>query len=186
MATKKGKSSSAPAGLTDAQQEKEFKRIKAEIEKLRGSAKKGDHFTALTDDQIREKLRRTNSPMFIGEGWSGSAPVGGTISYNVTITNPDPVSRDSMYVHVFIGPANTASDVGSALRIVDARFPRLSQPGFFGLTLAPSASQSLSFSIKVPAGVEPSNYMGNAFLLQLNSFDVGVYFDRASFVFQVT
>src|SRR2546423_1722022 len=138
MATKKDKSSSAPAGLTDAQQEKEFKRIKGEIEKLRGSVKKGDHFTALSDDQLREKLRRTNTPMIVGEGWSGSTTAGGTIGYSVSVTNPDPISRDSMYVHVFIGPANTVSDVGAALQIVDTRFPRLTQPTVFGLTLAPS------------------------------------------------
>jgi hypothetical protein len=130
MATTKGKRSEAPKGLTDYQQEKEFKRIKAEIEKLRRRVKKEENFDTLTDDQLREKLRRTNT----GLQWPNSVAAGGSFNFFVFVDNPGPIDYDSLYVHTFIGPANVVSDVGVALQIVDARFPRLTVPTGLGLS----------------------------------------------------
>jgi hypothetical protein len=55
-----------------------------------------------------------------------------------------------VYVHVFIGPANLAADVGQAVALVDARFPRLTQPETFGLYIDPEDSATLDFDIAVP------------------------------------
>ena len=76
--------------------------------------------------------------------------------------------------------------MGEALELVDPRFPRLTQPDFFGLQLAPNATQQLNFTLQVPAGVERTNYLGNSFLVQLVWHDPGLYLDRSVFVFKVT
>ena len=68
---------------------------------------------------------------------------------------------------------------------VDQRFPRLTQPAFFGLLLPPGADTTLRFSIAVPTTIEKTNYFGNSFLMQLNYEDVGQYLDRAVFPFAV-
>jgi hypothetical protein len=73
-----------------------------------------------------------------------------------------------------------------ALLAVDPRFPRLTMPRFAGLILGPGATQSLSFSLAVPAGVERRNCLGNAILFQSNWHDVGKYLDRGIFAFEVT
>lgn len=76
---------------------------------------------------------------------------------------------------------------GEFLLNVDARFPRLTQPDFAGLSLAPGASSTLTFSINIPANVEhPTNYIGNTALVQFNWHDVGTYLDRSVFVIKVT
>jgi hypothetical protein len=186
MAAKKGKSSRKPKGLTAAEQARYFAKLKEEIEKERRKVKEGDSFTAPTDDQLKQKLKRTNTPFIYFQGWTSAVAPGGTISYNVGITNPDPITQTSMFAHVFVGPANVVAAVGDALQIVDTRFPRLTEPKFFGLSIASGASATLTFSIKVPLGIDPSNYLGNTFLFQFNWHDVGTYFDRSVFVFQVT
>jgi hypothetical protein len=124
--------------------------------------------------------------MFFFLGWNSSTPSPGTINLSVGVFNPDPVASGLLYVHLFIGPANFAADVGQALALVDARFPRLTEPEFFGLSLNPSDSATLNFSIAVPPNIEPSNYLGNCFLLNAGYFGVGQTLDRALFVFEVT
>jgi hypothetical protein len=123
--------------------------------------------------------------MIVYQAWGGAAP-GGAFTYNVGISNPDSVNWSSLYVHVFVGPANLVPDVGDVVSAVDSRFPRLTMPRFFGLSLAPGTTQTLSFSITVPAGIERSNYLGNAILFQANYNDVGRYLDRGLFVFGVS
>lgn len=180
MATK----SSEQGKFTEAQKAKIIKTVKEEIEKHKKSVKKGDNFTSLSDDELRDKLDRVNSPMIVAQSWGNTTP-GGTFTYNVTINNPDPVTRSGLYAHVFVGSGNTISDTGTFLLNVDARFPRLTQPPFFGLSLAPGASATLSFSIKVPSTIELSNYIGNTALLMLSSHDIGTYYDRGCFPFKV-
>lgn len=161
-------------------------RILEDVEKFRKDVeKKKMRCTSVTRAELERKLDRTNSPMIVAQGWSGSAAPGGAISYTVQITNPDPFTRSSLYVHVFVGPANMVPDVGVALTAVDARFPRLTMPDFFGLSLAPGANASLNFSLAVPAGTQVSNYLGNAFLFGADYHDVGEYFDRGVFPFEV-
>jgi hypothetical protein len=164
----------------------QLKKLKAEIEKHRARAEKeGHNFTAPTDDQLREKLGRVNSPMIVSQGWSG-APAGGTVSYSVGLHNPDPTPWNSLFVHLFVGAANIPPSVGEALALVDTRFPRLTQPDLAGLQLAAGATQQLNFTLQVPAGVERTNYLGNSFLFQSLWHDPGLYLDRSIFVFKVT
>lgn len=172
--------------LTEEEKAKHIKKVLEEIENQKKNIKKGDSYTAPTEEQLRKKLERVNSPYIYFQGW-GPAPPGGTINYNVGITNPDPVQKIWMFAHVFVGSGNVVTDNGEFLLNVDERFPRLTQPNFAGLTLAPGASATLSFAIKIPATVEhPTNYLGNTALLQFNWHDVGTYLDRSVFVMQVT
>jgi hypothetical protein len=172
--------------LTDDEKKTHIKKILAEIEKQKKEVKKGDNYTAPTEEQLKQKLERVNSPYIYFQSWGPAAP-GGTINYNVGITNPDPVQQIWMFAHVFVGSGNVVSSSGEFLLNVDPRFPRLTLPNFSGLTLAAGASSTLSFAIKIPASVEhPTNYLGNTALFQFNWHDIGTYLDRSVFVMQVT
>jgi len=146
---------------------------------------KGEHFTALTPEEIAKKLKRVNSPIIVSQGWNSTTP-GGTINYNLGIFNPDPVQAIWMFAHVWVGSGNIDPVVGTFLLNVDTRFPRLTQPAFDGLTLAPGASTTLSYSLTVASTVEKTNYIGNSCLMQFNWHDVGTYLDRGVFVFAVS
>jgi hypothetical protein len=158
-----------------------------EIERRRVEAREqGRNFTALTEDQLVEKLARARSPMIVFQSWSGSTTTPGSVDYTVGVNNPDPDVRFSLFVHVFVGPANIASDHNEALALVDTRFPRLVEPSFAGLSVDPGATSSLSFALTVPAGIDPSNYLGNSFLFTATWHDPAEYLDRGLFVFAVT
>ena len=172
--------------LTAAQIKEQTKKVQDAIAKhKREREDKDEHFTALKPEEITAKLKRVNSPMIVSQSWSGTTS-GGTFTYSIGIQNPDPVSAGSLYVHVWVGSGNVDPVVGTFLINVDPRFPRLTQPPFFGATLAPGANTTLSFSIKVPATVEKTVYLGNSCLMQLNYHDVGMYLDRGCFPFNVT
>lgn len=176
--------------LTEAEKSQHIKRVLEEIEKQKKNVKKGENYTAPTEEQLKEKLERVNSPYITFQSWGGAA-AGGTVNYNVGITNPDPVQQVWMFAHVFVGSGNVVSSTGEFLLNVDERFPRLTQPNFAGLTLGPNgsatASATLSFAIRIPASVEhPTNYLGNTALIQFNWHDVGTYLDRSVFVMQIT
>ena len=176
-----------PAPRQPASVAKRRDKIKKDVQKLQRAAERQDwNFTTPTDDQLTEKLGRAKSPMIVFQGWNGSAPPGGSISYQVGINNPDPTDWIWLFVHLFIGPGNMVANTGSALAAVDERFPRLTLPEFDGLQIASGATESLTFKVPVPAGVEPSNYLGNSFLFQATWHDPGNYIDRGLFVFQVT
>ena len=145
---------------------------------------KGEHFTAVTPEDIARKLKRVNSPMIVSQGWSNTT-AGGTFNYGLGIYNPDPTQAIWLFAHVWVGSGNVDPGVGTFLSNVDTRFPRLTLPKFAGLTLAPGASATLNFSIKVPASIDKTNYLGNSCLMQFNWHDVGKYLDRGVFVFEV-
>jgi hypothetical protein len=165
---------------------KRLKSLLDEIERRRKEVKKGWNFTAPTEEQLRKKLSSTKSPMIAWQSWSGSVPAGGTLNYSLGIHNPDPTGHIWLFVHVFIGPATVVSDIGPASTAVDPRFPRLAMPKFDGLSIDPGGNKSLDFAIKIPPGVEPSNYLGNSFLFQSNWHALAQNFDRSNFVFEVT
>jgi hypothetical protein len=119
------------------------------------------------------------------QAWSGVAAPG-TINYTVGISNPDPFQWFWLFAHVFVGTATLAPDVGDAVSAVDPRFPRLTMPRAFGLSLAPGTTQPLNFSLTVPGDIERSNYLGNAFLFQSRWHDLAQYLDRSNFIFEVT
>jgi hypothetical protein len=170
--------------LTPAQIKEQTKKIQEAIDKHKREHR-DEHFTSLTPEEIERKLKRVNSPMIVSQGWGSTTP-GGTFNYSVGIQNPDPTSASNLYVHVWVGSGNVDPTVGTFLFNVDTRFPRLTQPAFFGLSLASGANATLSFSIKVPTTVEKTNYLGNSFLMRLNYHDVGQYLDRGVFPFAVT
>jgi hypothetical protein len=158
-----------------------------EIERRRGEAREQElNFTAPTEQQLLDKLAKANSPMIVFQAWSGSTTTPGTINYTVGVHNPDPDVRIWLFVHLFVGPANIAPNVNDALALVDERFPRLTEPEFFGLSIDPGVTASLSFSIAVPANIQPSNYLGNSFLFAATWHDPAEYLDRSLFVFKVT
>jgi hypothetical protein len=163
------------------------RKILAEIEQHKKEfERKGMQYVVLDEEQLRKKLSRSRSPMIVSQGWSGSAPQGGMLTYSVQIRNPDPGPWVWVFGHVFVGAANMIVSPGEALATVDGRFPRLTQPAFPGLTIAPNETAKLDFSIPIPTGMQPSNYQGNVFLYQADWHDVGEYLDRGTFVFGVT
>ncbi len=172
---------------TKAEIEEHIKKIQKVIEEQKRLVKKGESFTAITPEDIKMKLKRVFSPMIVSQTGSWTSPTvpGGTITYNVGLYNPDPTQAIWLFAHVWVGSGNVDPTVGTFLLNVDTRFPRLTQPGFAGLTLAAGASTVLSFTLKVPSTVEKTNYLGNCCLMQFNWHDIGKYLDRGVFVFTV-
>lgn len=171
--------------LTDEEKNQHIKKTVEEIEKQKKNVKKGDNFTAPTEEQLRKKFERIDSPYIYFQSWSGAAP-GGTVNYTIGVTNPDPTQAIWIFAHVFVGSGNVVSSTGEFLLNVDARFPRLTQPDFAGLTLASGAWATLTFSIQIPSSIDhPANYIGNTALFQLNWHDVGTFLDRSVFVIKV-
>ncbi|HST10154.1 MAG TPA: hypothetical protein VLL05_07240 [Terriglobales bacterium] len=146
---------------------------------------KGEHFTAVTAEEVQKKLRRLNSPMIISQGWSSTTP-GGSFNYSLGIFNPDPIQVGSLFAHVFVGSGNVDPVSGTFLLNVDDRFARLTEPPFFGLSLAPGASATLNFTLTVPPTAPRTQYLGNSCLMQFNWHDIGTYLDRSVFVFGVS
>jgi len=175
----------SPLALTELERARMVEQILELIKEARARTEGKDNFIALTEQEIVEKLNSVNTPFHYFQSWTGSTTSPGTINYNTGIFNPDPVTRIWMYAHAFVGPANMVPDTGIALLNVDTRFPRLTQPSFFGLTLSPGGSATLSFSLAVPAGIQPSNYLGNTFLFQGQYHGIGSYFNRAFWPFRV-
>jgi hypothetical protein len=157
-----------------------------EIQRRRSEAREqGRNFSAPAGAHVLDRLLSARSPFIFSLSWdSTSSP--GTINLQVGIMNPDPVAQGGLEVYVFVGPACIVADVGQALTVADTRFQNLTEPPAFGLTLNPSATADLNFAVKVPNGIEPSNYIGNVFLFQGGSFDVNDVLSRADFIFQVT
>lgn len=183
MATNKATSKWTPDQIKE-----HTKKILEVIEQQKKLVKKGEGFTAVTAEDIERKLQRTNSPMIVSQSgsWTGSTPRGGTFTYNLGLYNPDPTQAVWLFTHVWVGSGNVDPTVGTFLLNVDTRFPRLTLPGFAGLTLAPGASTVLNFTMSVPSTVDRTNYIGNSCLMQFNWHDVGTYLDRGVFVFTVT
>lgn len=164
--------------------------IMAEIRKEKDKREKsGETFTSLTREQLESKLQRAESPMIVWQSWNNTAPPGGTINYNVGVSNPDPVSWSNLAVAVSVGNQNAITNNDVFLSDYDTRFSTLAQPPTLGFTLgpagSPTASSSFAFALKVPASVEKTGYFGNAVLAQLNFHDVGKYLDRGVFFFGV-
>jgi hypothetical protein len=158
-----------------------------EIERKRAEAREQRrHFTARTEQQLLDKLARSNSPMFFFQAWDSATTTPGTINYTVGGNNPDPVVGDRLFVHLFVGAANIAPNINDALALLDERFPRLTEPEFFGLSIDPGVTASLDFSIAVPVSIQPSNYLGNSVLFAATWHDPAEHLDRSLFVFEVT
>ncbi|HEX2050080.1 MAG TPA: hypothetical protein VHJ34_05515 [Actinomycetota bacterium] len=171
----------------DAERSERAREVLEEIRRRRDEAgKRGDNFTAPSEEELKRKLFGVHSPQIVWQSWGGSAPRGGTLTYSVGINNPDAYTQYWLFGHVFVGPANIAPSVGESLAAVDARFPRLTMPAFAGLSVPSGTTATLTFNIEIPTNVQVGNYMGNTYLFQATWHDVGTYFDRSLFVFGVT
>lgn len=171
------------ATWTEAQIQEHIASVEKLIEKQR-SAAKGENFTAITREQLEKKFERINSPYIYFQSWGNTVP-GGALTYSIGVANPDPFQAVWLFAHTWVGSGNVDPVVGTYLSNVDGRFPRLTEPKFAGLQLAAGASAVLSFSIKVPAGIEKSNYLGNTCLMRVNWHDLGLELDRSTYVFNV-
>ena len=169
---------------TAAEVKVQVKRVQEAVDKFKRDHK-AEHMTFMSADDVVRKLKRVNSPMIVFQSWNSAAP-GGTVSYSLGIYNPDPTLAIWMFAHVWFGSGNVDPVTGTFLSNIDERFPRLTQPAFDGLSLAPGASATLSYSIKIPASVERTNYLANSCLMQFNWHDIGTYLDRSVFVVPVT
>lgn len=187
MAKGKRRDTREEASRLESEQDKLLGPVLKEVEKQKAVAEREDlNFSSPTPDQLRRKLGSRNSPFVDWQSWNSSASPGGTINYNVGIYNPDPTATVWLFGFVFVGPANLIPDVGDALGTIDAHFPTLVQPPFAGLNIPATTQSSLSYALPVPPGTPSTNYLGNTFIFQSNWHDVGTYFDRGIFVFQVT
>ncbi len=159
----------------------ELKKALEEIEFLREQARaEGFSFSAPSEEELKKKIRRTNSPYITGQGWSHGSP-GSTISYRVSIRNPDPTNT-YVNAYVFFGPANLVAEAGDALKLHDTRFPRL---GAWNIYVTAGSTVNATFSIKIP-DVESSVYFGNCFVFRGSYHDIGSYLDRGFFPVKVT
>jgi hypothetical protein len=162
-------------------EKEELKKALEEIEFLKEQARaEGRSFSAPSEEELKKKIKRTNTPYISGQGWSHGPP-GTTITYTVYIRNPDPTSA-YLNAYVFFGPANLVSDAGEALGLADTRFPRL---GARSIYIAPGSSTNVSFSITIPS-VASSTYFGNCFVFKGSYHDIGSYIDRGFFPVNVT
>jgi hypothetical protein len=185
MAAKKPAKKRARAAKTAARTKaspENIRKLKESIEKHRREGEY-EHFESVADEDIEKMLTRSNTPFFSSWAWNNTTP-GGTFNISVNVFNPDPVTVGSMYVHTFIGPALAVVSNDTALLAVDARWNRLAEPQFFGMSLAPSTSGNVLFTVAAPATIERSNYFGNLFLIRRGS-GVSSVFDRQSYVFRV-
>jgi hypothetical protein len=76
--------------------------------------------------------------------------------------------------------------LGTFLLNVDERFPRLTEPELSGATIQPSSLSQISFALKVPTGVQKTNYLLNVCLMQFVFHGVGIFLDRGGVPFKVT
>lgn len=67
----------------------------------------------------------------------------------------------------------------------DAGFPRLTQPDTSASSRKQAREGGWDFSLQVPKNIEPTTYLGSCFLLALNGFGVGDYFDRCQLILNV-
>lgn len=180
------KESSATPVRSAADVAKAWKTVEADIVRERKNhERKGETFIGISKEAFEKKMKRADSPIFTGAGWNNTAPWGGTINYSVTVLNPDPFAWGNLAVAIAIGNRNAIVGNDEFLATFDARFATYAKPATLGFSLAPAASMTQSFAIKIPNGVEKTGYFANAVLQQLSYLDTGKYLDRAVCFFEV-
>jgi hypothetical protein len=169
------------AKKSDAAVKEELERRLAEIEVRRERARgQGLAFASPSEDQLARKIRAEagSSPYFYYESWTSGTTPGSPAYYEAGYSNPDPDAYYPTFVTIFFGLANLTADLGAAVHARDLSWPYVSaQPVY----LASGATGAATFNYTTPATVNRGTYLGNAVLWQADSFDVGRYFDRASF-----
>jgi hypothetical protein len=168
---------------TAAQVKEHIKNIQLLNEKAKKESGHKD-FIAITPEQIKEKLKSVNSPLFTGVSYSGPVAPGGTIYYNVSIYNPDPINQIHMKVHAWVGSGFVDPVIGTYLLNVDTRFPRMTGPQNW-FNLSPSTGGMVSFNYKIPSTVEKTTYLLNAALMKIEPLGTGILWARTVFPIQV-
>jgi hypothetical protein len=169
------------AAKSEAEANKIAERLLEETEFLRQEAyERGERFETLTKEQLVNKLlgKTSKSPFFYAQSWGSTSP-GGSTTYTAFVQNPDPVAYSGFWLfgYLFFGPSNFIGSSDVALSVFDTRFPRFYQR----CGVAANSSSNMTFTINVRSGIQTGIYVGNCFLVQRDSFDVGDYFDRAAF-----
>jgi hypothetical protein len=160
--------------------------IEADIEAQRSVREKPDHtFVGLTRKALERKLRRAKSPFFDWIAWSNAAPQGGVLTFDVGVSNPDPVWWSNLAVHAFVGARNPIVANDEFLDGHDERFPTLTKRAPVGLQLAPGGFTQVDFSLRIPPGVEPTGYLANVVLFQIDFLERGPVLDRGCVFFDV-
>ena len=141
-----------------------WKTAEADIARERKNCeKKGETFIGLTKEEFDQKMKRANSPIFTWAHWNNTAPPTGTITWTVGVQNPDPVGWSNLVVSVSIGNRNPIVSNDEFLTTFDARFPTYAKPATIGFSLAPGASTSYAFALRMPAGIEKTGYFATQY-----------------------
>jgi hypothetical protein len=142
-------------------------------------------YATMTRAEFEAKLKRVNSPMIVSQGWSPSAPPGGTITYRLLLVNYDILPATHLALTVFVGNRNAIVSNDLFLSGWDTRFPTYAQRAPDGFTMGSAGYGFFTFQVAVPAGVERAGYFGNCALQKIAFLDVGTVIDRACFFFDV-
>jgi hypothetical protein len=182
MAARKSKSIlRTAADITRAWQQ-----LEKEVEKHRKErADKREAYAAMTRAEFEAKLKRVHSPMIVSQGWSPSAPPGGTITYRLLLVNYDILPATNLALTVFVGNRNAIGSSDLFLSGWDTRFPTYAQRAPDGFTMGSAGYGFFTFQVAVPAGVERTGHFGNCALQKIAFLDVGTVLDRACFFFDV-
>lgn len=158
---------------------------KAELARQRAEDRK-ERFEVLDEKELLKKVRgeSSNSPHFYAQAWGSTVSAGGSTNYTAYINNPDATAYSGswLYAYLFFGPSNFIADPDLALTVWQQQFSHYLQQ----VSVAAGSTASAAFTVNVPAGIAAGFYMGNCFLVERNSFDVGTYFDRAAFYLNVS
>jgi hypothetical protein len=175
------------AKFTAAKIKEQIKKIQKALEEEKSRYQDQNlTFVGLKPEDIEKKLKRMKSPFIFYQAWNGTVPARGTVDNNVGVWNPDPTKAFGVLAHVWVGSGSVDPVVGTFLLNVDTRFPHLTEPQY-AVAIDPSPpTTNLSFALKVPNGVQKTNYLLNVCLMRLGFFDVGVVLDRSGVSFKVT
>jgi hypothetical protein len=125
----------------------------------------------------------SNSPYLYGSTWNSGVPLGTSVSYQVSIANPDPIYYWGVFVTIFFGLGNFFDNIADAVIGRDTRWTYLSSPPF---GLSPGLTGTQAFNFATPTTVPRSTYLGNAVLWRAEFVDKGSYLDRAFFPITLT
>jgi hypothetical protein len=145
---------------------------------------KGQRFTLIPPDEIEKRLKRANTPIIYGFGYTDLVRPGQTIHCSFDIYNPGPDRFGPLAVHVWVGFHIVDATGGPFLLDVDKRFPRLTQPRY-GLSVDSDSSVRLGgFPLAIPTTVEKTVYVLNACLVQ-GVWNYYKFLDSAFVTFEV-
>lgn len=171
----------ARARKPDQEVTKEVERRLEEIELLKRQAEQqGLAFSAPSREHLERKIRgeTAQSPFIYAMGWTSGTTPGSAATYQLWMSNPDPVGYYPVFVSVYFGVANFFDNIANGIIGRDDRWPFLSSPPF---AMAAGATATQAFTYTTPASVPRSTYLGNSVVWRGEYHDKGAYFDRGLF-----